>query len=194
MIKLFFFVNIVIILILILFFSKTISISKGTIVKVRYTKSGLLSKMIGSFVFSLFIIYIFYTSNSYSGWSLLISIPFTAIILYPFFGFIKTIKSNEILLINSLLNTIIIEDIVYDVKNISNVKIVKRIGQNSMGTNDYVISLITYTKTEVHLITLEYREDAILLINKLCELLNLPLECYKDGGLLGIIQISKNNI
>ena len=93
-----------------------------------------------------------------------------------------------------MLNTIIIEDIVYDVNNFSNVKIVKRIGQNSMGTNDYIISLITNSKNEVLLLTLENREDAILIISKLCKLLNLPLESYKDGGLLGITQIQRNDI
>jgi hypothetical protein len=194
MVKLLFFVNIVVILISILFFRKTISISKGPIIKVRYTKSGLLSEMVGYFVFSSFIIYIFYISNSYVGWKLLMSLPFTALVLSPFFGIIKRIKSDEILSINPLLNSITFNGIVYDAEDISNIRIVKRIGQNSIGTDDYVLSLITITNNEMYLVILEDKEDAVLVIDELARLLKLPIEYYKDGGFLGIIKISRESI
>jgi len=194
MIKLIFIINIVIILILTLFFNKSITISKGQKVKINYKKSKAIANTISRFVFTSFIIYIIYASNSYTGWRLLLSLPFTFLILFPFFDIIKGFNSKEILSIDISLNIINIGEITYNINDIDTIKVIKRVGQNLNDTNDYDISLITSSSNEIQIINLDSSDDAILIINELENLLKIPLECFKDGGVLGVKKVSRKFI
>ena len=165
-----------------LFFKKTISVTETDIVQVHFTKSREYGNTINISFFVIFLVHIFSVTNSYSGWTLLVSIPFTIATLYPLYNTIVNWSKRHILIIHTLMKTITVDSEEYNVFEIKAIEVVYRIDDNS----DYSISKKKKKNEKIHIVVLDEVGEVRMLVKKLEYLLQMKAKYYHDGGLLGI--------
>ncbi len=96
-------------LVTMLFFRKTLGLKiiKNKII-IGYKKSFLISRIVSVFIFNIFIYNYFFITNSYSGLTLLFSVPFSILLLFPLIKLLNLMINDEIISINNITNIIII--------------------------------------------------------------------------------------